>query len=220
MGLSSAIRRRASAAHLLAATLVVGLGAGLAGPAGVRAQTPLVTPTVAPSAERRLELVRGSSFAWVEGNATLGHFRGESYELDGWASFTGGGYDDARGRVTIGVAGFHTGKGLRDKHLRGSLEAERFPMIEFTLQRVDTLHSESRDSVRLAGTLTIHGSARLVSVPTSLEQRGDTLHVSGRLPIRFTEFGMQPPHKLLGTVRVDDDLMVGFEANFLTRSDE
>lgn len=164
---------------------------------------------------QRYRLQAESSFVWVEGNATLGHFRGEDTVITGWAAFADStGYAGARGRVVALVSGFRTGNGMRDGHLRDALQADSFPHMDFFLQHIQP-DTTGDDSVTISGLLTVRDVARRVDFRAWLQHRGDTVFVAGHAPIRFTQLGMRPPVRLLGLARVDDQLLIGFNAVFL-----
>jgi hypothetical protein len=65
---------------------------------------------------------------------------------------------------------------------------------------------------RIAGTVTIAGVQRLVS--TTATVRADTLgtlHVSGSYDIRPSDFGVAPPRRFAGLLRVRDRATVHFD---------
>jgi polyisoprenoid-binding protein YceI len=166
-------------------------------------------------AAQRYLLLHDSSLVWVEGDATLGHFRGEDTLITGWAAFADStGYTGARGRVVVQVSGFRTGNGIRDGHLRDALQADSFPHMDFLLQGIEP-DTTGDDSVTIRGLLTVRDVARRVDFRAAIRRRGDAVLVSGRAPIRFTQLGMSPPVRLLGLAKVQDQLLIGFDAVFL-----
>lgn len=179
----------------------------------------------------RFQLDSAGTRLWFEADATLGRFSGHATRFSGWAempdsiNFAGG-----AGRVEIEVASFRTGNGMRDGHLRGDMQANRFPLIIFEahevipsdMETVDTLlagiagFSDGIPAARvfIEGDLTIRDSTRAVRIPAWVRVADDTLRVRGRLATRFTDFGMKPPSRLLGTVKVKDDIVLLFDALF------
>lgn len=185
------------------------------------AALPLVSPLQAQTPQR-LVLDSASSRVWLEGHATLGHFTAETRTMRGWAELTEPGrFEGGSGSVEVDVASLHTGIGLRDRHLRGEMDVEHYPHVVFAVNEVaqaEPYPAElgwTGESVLLHGTLTVKGSEHPISFPAAAELRGDTLHVQGKLPLHFTELGMKPPTKLLGSVRVADDFTLLFDARFL-----
>jgi hypothetical protein len=63
--------------------------------------------------------------------------------------------------------------------------------------------------------MTMHGQSRPKRVTASLRSSADTVELAGDIPMKFTEFGMTPPSRLMGIARVHDDWMVHFNALFI-----
>ena len=171
------------------------------------------------------------SHIWFEADATMGRFQGVATRVSGWAtvadSFT---FEGGQGRVEIDVASFKTGNGMRDGHLRGDMQAERYPQIVFEATEVIRADPALVDSaltgivrfsdtipaarVIIRGRLTIRDSTLTVDIPARARFSADSLRVRGCLATRFTEFGMKPPSRILGTVKVKDDIVLLFDALF------
>lgn len=164
---------------------------------------------------------------WFDADATLGHFKGEAKQFSGWADVPDGEtLQGVTGKVEIQVASFKTGIGMRDGHLRGDMQADRFPTILFELSAVTRDGAQERVTavglaatpemrpVLLSGALTIRDQKRDVEIPALMHMSGDSLRVFGRLPTRFTDFGMKPPSRMLGTTKVKNDIVLAFDALF------
>ncbi|HET9986025.1 MAG TPA: YceI family protein [Longimicrobiales bacterium] len=172
----------------------------------------------------RLQLDSTASRVWFEGSATLGDFTAESRSATGTATL-----DDptrltsGHGRIELPVASLKTGNGLRNKHLRDEMEASKYPLVVFTVERVlaaalaaaPSADAEPGEPVLLHGTLEVKGRPTEVDFPATAELRGDTLLVRGRMPLRFTRLGMKPPVRLLGATKVRDEFTLAFDARFI-----
>jgi polyisoprenoid-binding protein YceI len=121
--------------------------------------------------------------------------------------------------VELDVASLRTGISLRNQHLRDEMEVDRYPLVRFRLDRVDVPCCATEDTgaraVVLHGPLTIKAVTRPVQIPATVLQRGDTLRVRGKVPIRLTDFGIQPPSRLLGIARMRDELVLAFDVVLL-----
>ncbi len=166
----------------------------------------------------RYVLLESNSRIWFEARATLGSFQGVAGEVHGWARFTDRDrLEGASAEVRIGVASFRTGNGTRDRHLRETMEVDSFPHIVWRLMRARAVSAEDdgRAAVELSGTLTIKGTTREVVIPTELVFLDDTVRASGSLPIRLTDYGIPPPRRVIGIVRMSNDLVLRFDAAFV-----
>jgi polyisoprenoid-binding protein YceI len=120
------------------------------------------------------------------------------------AEFEGEDLGGVRGVLELRVADMHTGIGLRDTHMRRALSADSFPAIRFDLIGVDPGASRG-DTVQVVfrGHLTIRGVTRTVSVPGSVVLLPGAVDVIASMPIDMREYGIEPPTRFFGAVRVD-----------------
>ena len=173
----------------------------------------------------QLDTVR--SRVWFEADATLGRFTGTARRVRGHAEIVDtADFTRATGRIEIDPASFRTGIGMRDGHLRDELEVSKYPMIVFALADASRASDEAVASIAtraeepsgtgviLTGTLTIKDVTRDVGIPARIRFTRDSLYARGRVPIRFTDFEMKPPTRMLGTTKVRDDLVLQFDAVF------
>jgi polyisoprenoid-binding protein YceI len=103
-----------------------------------------------------------------------------------------------------------TGIGLRDRHLRNTMHADSFPVVRFELIGVDT-QGATGDSIAVTfqGRLTLHGVTRVIRVPGTLVRRLTMIEVIvTRYPLDMREYGVTPPTRFLGAIRVQPDVHV------------
>ncbi len=178
-------------------------------------------------ARLRLELDTVRTRVWFEADATLGAFTGKAGRVRGYAEVADtASLSGAKGRIEVDVASFRTGIGMRDGHLRGDLQASKHPTIVFALEEVAGSSEDAMAGIErpanepssrpmlLKGTLTVRGVTRPVGIPTRIRFTPDSVYAHGRVPVRFTGFEMKPPSRMLGMTRVDDELVLRFDAVF------
>jgi polyisoprenoid-binding protein YceI len=164
-----------------------------------------------------------------DADATMGAFGGTARRFRGHAALEDtASLAGATGRVEIDVSSFRTGIGMRDGHLRGDLDADEHPTITFVLagarRAAEPFPPETglqpaageaaRAPVLLNGQLTIRGETRDIGIPALVRFTADSLYARGRVPVRFTDFAMKPPSRLFGMAKVDDALVLHFDAVF------
>jgi polyisoprenoid-binding protein YceI len=168
----------------------------------------------APAAAQpvRHELAPAESRVGFDASATMGRFSGRAERVSGWAdvgdSLT---FAGTRGEVHVDAASFGTGIALRNRHLRDEMEVARYPWIRFVLTGTTPAPG---GRVTLHGRLTIKAATREVAIPATVSRADGAITVDGRLPIKFTEYGMRPPTRMAGMTRVRDDLVLHFHAVF------
>jgi polyisoprenoid-binding protein YceI len=123
-------------------------------------------------------------------------------------------YDPAQpaattGRIVVAASSLVVGNPLMGEHLRSPnwLDVNAHPEIVFAAQRVSNVRSDSgRVTADVAGTLTIKGVSREITVPVSFTHlpdklgarlgdaklKGDLLVVRSEFRINRSDFGLQP----------------------------
>lgn len=175
-------------------------------------------PTAGAQADRFM-LDSVETRVWFEARASMGRFNGTARRVSGWAEAGSlPGFAGGRGEITVDAASFGTGVALRNRHLRGELETERYPTIRFVVDRVERAEMQMRSGepvlVTLHGRLTIRDVTREVAIPAQVRRHDAGFAVDGSLATKFTDWGMQPPSQMGGLARVRDDLTLRFHAVF------
>jgi polyisoprenoid-binding protein YceI len=85
-----------------------------------------------------------------------------------------------------------------------SLDADRFPQIRFHADDIE----KTRDGYRLTGTLEIRGTARDRVINVRVEDLGNAWRLSFEADVRQSEFGVKPHSRLMGFMKVVDDVTV------------
>jgi polyisoprenoid-binding protein YceI len=99
-----------------------------------------------------------------------------------------------------------------NEHMRKALKAEKYPTITFRVASYDLAKAADGLDVTLNGTLTLGGVEKPITInATAKPGENGTLLVSGTREVRMTEFGLKPPTLMLGTMKVDERIKVGFD---------
>lgn len=116
-------------------------------------------------------------------------------------------------RVKIPVESIKSSKGrIMDGKTYDALQSEKHPEITFVLKDVTDVKATSLKAV---GTLTIAGKARTITLPVDrrLDDKG-VLTFTGKKALKMTDFGIDPPTALLGTLKTGDDVTITFKLRF------
>ena len=101
--------------------------------------------------------------------------------------------------ITVDIRTVTSDQSRRDDYFTESImETGRYPNAVFTLTRPVDLGAEfasgARVTVDATGTLTVKDVTREVTFPLTALRGGDTIDVSGSVPVTFTDFGIEPPN--------------------------
>lgn len=114
--------------------------------------------------------------------------------------------DDAL--VRLEVTDVSCGSERMEGDLRRALRAREHPAI---VMRDLQLVENERDVAIVSGTLEVAGVARPVTARVRWQASGGRLELRGTLPLRMTDFGVEPPRALLGMVRARDEVVVEYD---------
>lgn len=168
---------------------------------------------------------------WVEGTSTLHDWRVESEEIEGrihvppeLLSGEAPAADVAAAvsaRASIPAGSLESGKDKMDSLMHRALEAEEHPRITYRLESIELL-GRAGGALRFAttGQLTIAGRTRPLTMDVLATVTEGRLVVEATTELRMTDFGIEPPTALLGTVRTGDEVRVGFRWSLAVRPSE
>lgn len=158
---------------------------------------------------------------WVAGTSTVRSFqcqagafdaKVESAGTDAVAAVLSGQKAVSTVEVTVPAEKLDCRNGTMNEHMRKAIKAKEFPTIVFRASSYDLARANDSVAVTLNGSLTLGGVEKPITVK-AFAKPGDsgTLVVSGTREVRMTEFGLKPPTLMLGTMKVDEKITVGFD---------
>lgn len=183
--------------------------------------TTLFFATAASAQTGQLEIVEGSLLT-IDGTSTVHAWTCRTTQLGATmevnSAATGGLLGLAglsKVSVTIPVRSLKCGHDRMDGNLYKAMKADEHPSIAYTLGHYELLPDGTRDSVtlRTTGSLTIAGTARAITmdVRASRLPEGNIVRGTGRIQLRMTSFGIQPPVVMLGMLKTGDQITVAFD---------
>lgn len=172
-----------------------------------------VPALIAAASAVPLTFASGSK-VWVSGTSTVRSWRCESTQVSGSADAASteiAQIGQARGEITIPLSTLDCRNGTMNGHMRNALKAPQNPTIRFRATSVRVTPSGSEGAVAMTGQLTIAGQTRDVTVNGTAVREGTGLRVRGTEQLTMTDFGVQPPRLMAGTMRVHAPVTVGFD---------
>jgi len=121
-------------------------------------------------------------------------------------------------RIEADLTRLASDESRRDNAIRQrGLESGRFPTATFELTEPIQLGQAPADGQQVngkgRGKLTVHGVTREVALSLQGRRDGGTIQVAGQLPVRMTDYGIQPP-QFGPVVSIHDDVTVEFRLIF------
>jgi len=117
-------------------------------------------------------------------------------------------------KVNIVVRTLTCGNGQMDKNMYGTLDADKNPLIKYTMSGYDILDGSASPAAFVAkttGTLTISGKEKVIDMKINAERLSDGKATArAEQAILMTDFGINPPSFMLGTLKVGNEVKVKF----------
>jgi len=188
----------------------------------IRASLAIATllPLMAASTRAPLD-VQPESQLWIAGTSTVRAFQCQAGTFDAKIESSGtsavaavleGERAVSSVMVSVPVEKLDCRNSTMNEHMRKAIKASQFPTIVFRASTYELAKSSDGVAVTLNGTLTLGGVEKPITINAQAKP-GDngTLVVSGTREVRMTEFGLKPPTLMLGTLKVDERIKVGFD---------
>jgi polyisoprenoid-binding protein YceI len=106
---------------------------------------------------------------------------------------------------------------LMDKKAHEALKSDKSPLITFsqTTPASFTTVADGSVSGTITGNLSIAGKVKKVEVSFRGKIVNDKLVVTGKLPVKMSEFGIEPPVAMLGALKTGDEVTLEYSFEFI-----
>lgn len=104
--------------------------------------------------------------------------------------------------------------GLTD-NIHKYLNQRRHPEIRFSFNEIESnSNTDSGYDVIAKGSLTVAGKTQPVRVRGTLQEKDGKITITGEHELKMTDFGIDPPRAVMGTVRARDEVKITFSVRF------
>lgn len=117
---------------------------------------------------------------------------------------------------SVKAEGLKSGKGGMDKNTYKALNTDKYRDISFSLTKVNSVDCTTTGNckVTLNGNLTIAGTTKPVDLVLDAKVNGNSIVLSGNKKFKMTEFKIDPPKALFGTITTGDEVNIKFNTVF------
>lgn len=118
-------------------------------------------------------------------------------------------------QFTVNVKGLKSGKSAMDNNTYKALNEDDYPTIKYVLTTA-TVQSKtsSTRTLNTSGKLTISGKTRDVNMIVKATKKSEAVGFQGQTTFLMSEYGVDPPTALLGTVKTGDEITIKFNVTF------
>ncbi|MEQ8928148.1 MAG: YceI family protein [Fulvivirga sp.] len=163
------------------------------------------------------KLDNASSSLKVLGTSTLHDWEIIAEELNGMAQVSSENdvYSINSLDFQVKVESLKSGKSSMDNNTYEALNSDDYATINYALKEVVSASRNGNNyDLKTKGALTIAGTTKVITIPVKAEINGNKMVCSGEVTFKMTDFNVDPPTALLGTVKTGDEITITFKTEF------
>ncbi|MEX0929569.1 MAG: YceI family protein [Balneolales bacterium] len=155
----------------------------------------------------------------IEGTSTVHDWSVEIDKLQSGLVVSSGedAYSILNTTIDIKVDDLKSGKGRMDRLMHSALKKDAHPAITFRLDpaRTTLTGSNGTMTVTVTGSVNIAGVERMISLNLDGKRNADqTVQFTGYKDLKMSDFKVDPPTAMLGTIRSGNDITIRFDLRY------
>lgn len=109
-----------------------------------------------------------------------------------------------------------SGKSGMDKNTYKALNTDKHKQITYKMNKVNNIDCVTTGNCKLttSGTLTIAGNSRPIDITFDAKVTGDKITLTGSKALKMSEFKVDPPTAMFGTITTGDQVTIKFTSTF------
>lgn len=158
-----------------------------------------------------------SNYVLIQGSSNINKFEFVNHNPNIKKTDSSKKYEPHTKNIYIPVYDFSGSNKLMLKDFYELLNARNFPFINIKLESYDTAEFDEETGGTLLKTeITIAGETRDYIIPCEIDHcKNKGMVIKGNLEVKLSAFNIEAPRKVLGTVKVDDEVFITFSFNYI-----
>jgi len=169
--------------------------------------------------QKEFQLAENAYSIQIEGTSNVHDWTMEAKSISGealtqWSQNGLEGFEKVN--ISVPAKKLESGKRIMNNKTYDALKATKHPNISFELISVSNLETSGKEfSGTATGKLKMAGQSSIMSIPFKGEILDDSsFRVNGNFSLKMTEFGIDPPAAMLGTLKTGDKLTLNYTMRF------
>lgn len=117
--------------------------------------------------------------------------------------------------MRLQVKDMKSGDETLDDHMYEAMKTEKFQTIEMKL---DKFELNSLESATAAGSLTVAGVSKPIELKLKISIEGEKIRIRGTKNLLMTDFGIEPPKMMMGTLKTKNEIEIDFDVICITET--
>lgn len=119
-------------------------------------------------------------------------------------------------QIIIEAEGLKSGKSGMDKNTYKALNTKSHKSIEFNYTKTTSINKNGDNSYKfhIQGELKINGVTKNIPMTVDVQVTNNNVTFTGKKTIKMTEFEVEPPTALLGTIKTGAEVTISFNSKF------
>ncbi len=115
-------------------------------------------------------------------------------------------------KVELKAESLKSGNNSMDKNAYKALSSNKYPSIIFEMTGPSKIMG---NKISTTGKLSISGSSQTIPVEVTYSVNGNSVNFIGSKDIKFSDFKIDPPKAVFGTIKTGDELQLSFNIVFI-----
>lgn len=117
---------------------------------------------------------------------------------------------------TVKAESLKSGKSGMDKNTYKALNTDKHKQITYKLNKVNNIDCVTTGNCKVttSGTLTIAGNSKPIEITFDAKVTGDKITFTGNRAIKMSEYKVDPPTAMFGTITTGDQITIKFTSTF------
>ena len=119
--------------------------------------------------------------------------------------------------VEILAESLKSGKNAMDKNTYKALNTNKFKKIMFSVTKIKSVTPTGTNTYKVEtnGKMTISGQTNDITLSFVMQVNQSAVKIEGSKTIKMTDFGIEPPKALFGTITTGDEITIKFSTKFI-----